>query len=330
MTRVTISDVARRAGVSTMTISRVVNNRGEVHPETRERILQVIEELGYRPSSVARSLITQKSQTIGLLVPDITNPFFPDIVRGAEDVAYREGYTLYVSNIDEKPERERLVMQRFEASMVDGLILCAPRQHANELYPLLQRHPHAVVINREVPLELAGSVVNDDLFGSMRAVHHLLASGRNRIGCLAGPPTSRTGQLRVQGFETALAATGQHLDRTLIETCDPNEHGGHEGLLRLLVRHPDLDGVVAFNDLVALGALQAAQEHQISVPGQLAVIGNDDIRMAALATPPLSTIRIDRYRLGQMAMEMLLEQIQGSPGRTVTLRPELVVRQSAP
>lgn len=329
MPKVTITDVARRAGVSTMTVSRVVNNKGEVRPETRSRILQVIAETGYRPNAIARSLITQKTMTIGLVVPDLTNPFFPDVVRGAEDEAFKQGYTLYVSDIAEQPDREAQVLERLEASRVDGVIVCASRLPDEQLIELLSHQQAAVVINRETPISVAGMVCNDDTYGAMLAVHHLLQTGRKRIGMLTGPPASRAGRLRSRGYENALSVTGHEVRSGWLEPCESNEHGGYSGFKRLLKRHKNLQAVFCYNDLVALGALQAAQEMGLRVPDDVALIGYDDIRMAALATPPLTTLRVNRYGLGMAAFQMLLARIEGKQPPAVLLRPELVVRQSA-
>lgn len=326
--RVTLSDVARVAGVSAMTVSRVVNNRGEVNPQTRARILEAIDHLGYRPNALARGLITQKTHTVGLVVPDLTNPVFPEIIRGAEDVALREGYTLYIGNINEQPERERTALQRFEASQVDGIIVCASRLPDDELQTLLARYPASVVINREVPGELSAVVLNDDRYGVMQAVHHLLQRGHQAVGLLAGPPASRSARLRLQGFQMALGMANRAVVPQQVLICDPNEEGGYRGLPRLLQQFPEVDAVVCYNDLVALGVLQACQEQGLAVPGQLAVIGFDDIRMARLATPALSTIRVNRYELGRLAFELLLGRLANHPDLPLMVRPELVVRHS--
>lgn len=326
--RVTLSDVARVAGVSAMTVSRVVNNRGEVNPQTRARILEAIDHLGYRPNALARGLITQKTHTVGLVVPDLTNPVFPEIIRGAEDVALREGYTLYIGNINEQPERERTALQRFEASQVDGIIVCASRLPDDELQTLLARYPASVVINRELPGELAAVVLNDDRYGVMQAVHHLFERGCQAVGLLAGPPASRSARLRLQGFQMALGMANRAVVPQQVLICDPNEEGGYRGLPRLLQQFPEVDAVVCYNDLVALGVLQACQEQGLAVPGQLAVIGFDDIRMARLATPALSTIRVNRYELGRLAFELLLGRLANHPDLPLMVRPELVVRHS--
>lgn len=327
--KVTVADVARHAGCSVMTVSRVVNNKDDVSPETRDRVLKSIAELGYRPNILARSLITQKSFTVGLVVPDLGNPFFPDIIRGAEEVAYRGGYTLLISNIDEKPEREKTALRRFEASMVDGVIVCSSRLPDEVLTEHLKPFKAAAVVSREAPAEVAGSVLNDDIYGAMRAVHYLLARGHKRIGFLAGPPASRSSKLRLEGYELALSASGMGLVSSYVEPTEPNEQGGMLGLPRLLQRHPELDAVLCYNDLVAIGALQAARGLGRKVPQGLALVGYDDIRMAALTTPPLSTLRVDRFGMGVAAMELLLARMRGESPGPVVLRPELVERESA-
>jgi LacI family transcriptional regulator len=190
--RVTIADVARLAGVSTMTVSRVINAKSDVGTATRARVEEAIATLEYRPSAMARGLSTRRSKTIGLLVPDITNPFFPAIVRGAEDVAWREGYAVSLSNVVEDVERERAALRHFEGHRVDGLVVCSARLPDDDLAALLRRHPASVLINRGVPdVDRTGIVASslevDDARGAQLAVQHLVAGGRRRIGLLAGP-----------------------------------------------------------------------------------------------------------------------------------------------
>jgi LacI family transcriptional regulator len=329
--KVTIADVAKSAGVSAMTVSRVLNNKGEISPATRERVQAAIDRLGYRPSAIARSLATQRSRTLGLMVPDITNPFFPEIVRGAEDAAWRSGYTMIFCNTVEDLEREAATLQRLEDNRVDGVILCSARLPDEALVPLIKRHSAVVLVNRDVPSELAGTVQIDDGYGTMRAVHHLMASGRRIVGLLAGPPYSHSGKKRLQGFLDAHETIGNVVAKSLIEPCSPDEAGGVQATKALIARHPNLDGLICYNDLVAIGALQACGELGTSVPDDIAIVGCDDIRLASLVTPALSTLRVDKYALGTQAVTLLLEQLeQHKSNQRVTLKPELVIRASAP
>ncbi len=329
--RVTIADVAHLAGVSTMTVSRVINGKSDVRSSTRARVLRAIAQLEYRPSQAARSLTTRRSHTVGLLVPDITNPFFPAIVRGAEDVAWAEGYAVSLTNTVEDMARERAAIEHFDAHRVDGLIVCSARLPDPELAQLLVRHPACVLLNRTVPTAArASSLEVDDALGTRLAVAHLIATERRRIGLLAGPQRSASSQRRRAGYREGLAAGGLGWQHDLIQDTEPSEAAGHEAMRALLDRRPDLDAVVAYNDVVALGALAALEEARRRVPEDVALVGCDDVRLASVVTPALTTLRIDTYALGRQAAEMLFERIRGEPPRRVVVAPELVVRASAP
>jgi LacI family transcriptional regulator len=331
MNRITITDVAREAGVSTMTVSRVLNNKGEISTATRERVQRVIEQLNYRPSTVARSLATNRTQTLGLVVPDITNPFFPEIVRGAEDAASDAGYSLILCNTTEDRKRERSILELLESKRVDGVILCSARLPSESLLPLVKRYPASVLLNRQVPLEVSGVVRVDDHYGAMRAVHHLLGNHRRRIVLLAGPPSSYSGQQRTQGFRTALEATGHEVDPSLSIACSPDEAGGYGATMDLLAKNPDVDALVCYNDMVAIGALQACAASQRRVPQDVAVVGCDDIRLASLVSPSLTTLGVKKYDLGKAAVDMLLRRLRQEEGLSeIVIRPELVIRDSAP
>jgi LacI family transcriptional regulator len=333
--RVTIADVARLAGVSTMTVSRVINAKSDVGTATRARVEEAIATLEYRPSAMARGLSTRRSKTIGVLVPDITNPFFPAIVRGAEDVAWREGYAVSLSNVVEDVERERAALRHFEGHRVDGLVVCSARLPDDDLAALLRRHPASVLINRGVPdVDRTGIVASslevDDARGAQLAVRHLVAGGRRRIGLLAGPARSASSHKRRAGYRAALAEAGLADGADRIEDGEPTEAAGRDACFALLARHPDLDAVVCYNDLMAVGTLQAAASLRRRVPVDLAVVGCDDIRLASLVTPALTTLRTDTYALGHRAAELLFALMRGEPSGAVVVPPELVIRESAP
>jgi LacI family transcriptional regulator len=328
---ITIADVAREAGVSTQTVSRVLNGKDEISPSTRESVMEVIERLGYRPNSVARSLVTNRTYAIGLTVPDICNPFFPDIARGAEDAARERGYEIFLCNTVEDPGREETVLRALEDRRVDGAIICSSRLSDDRLYPWLRRQRAAVLVNRLAPLEVAGSVRMDDAFGTTQAVRHLLASGRKAIGLLAGPPASHSGKERTRGFKAALSAANCGLGLDLVVPCVPNSEGGYEAALSLLSAHPATGGLVCYNDLVAVGALRACAKLGLRVPDDVAIVGCDDTMVASLVSPALTTLRAPRYQIGVHAVRMLLDHIGGHRELAeMVLRPELVVRESAP
>jgi len=329
--RPTIADVAREAGVSRQTVSRALNNKGEISSETLRRVREVIERLDYRPSSIARGLATRHTLTIGLVVPDIANPFFADISRGADDAAHAAGYSLLLCNTVEDPGREAAILRLLEQRGVDGVVLCSSRLPEDELADLVDYHAAAVLVNRKLPGY--NSVCVDDAWGAGAMVRHLLDGGRCTIGCLAGPPISYSGRERARGFAQAMAAAGRDSVPALTVRCpslDPE--GGRRAAVALLSERPDVDAIVCHNDLVALGALHACAELGRRVPHDVAVAGADDIMLAALVTPSLTTMRIDRTAVGTIALQMLLDQLDEASESCTTqvLRPELVVRESAP
>jgi LacI family transcriptional regulator len=334
-----MADVAREAGVSLMTVSRVVNNKGEVSPATRQRVLEIIDRVGYRPSSIARGLATQRTHTLGLVIPDVGNPFFSDVARGAEQVAYAQGYNVFLCNTDEDARRELAVLQSLDERRVDGVVLCSSRLDDAELRAVVARHPAVVLVNRrletedEVPAENnLGVVMLDDVTGGKTGTQHLLNSHHRAIGFLAGPPASRSGHQRAIGYRVALSAAGAPDNPAWVLPCSADVDGGYRAARDLLTAHLELTALFCYNDLVAVGALQACVDLGSQVPDDIAIVGFDDIPLAALVTPPLTTCCVHRYELGKQAMRLLIDRIRGDTGQTteVLLRPELVIRASAP
>lgn len=330
--RVTMADVAREAGVSQMTVSRVINQREDVSEPTRQRVLEVIGRLGYRPSNIARSLATRRTGTLGLVVPDISNPFFADIVRGVEHAAYAANYTVFLCNSEEHTQRELDLLRSLEERRVDGLILCSSRLNDDQLQVALTHFPAAVLINRRCRMSEIGHVLADDAGGAGQATRHLLGSGHREIGYLCGPRNSYSGQQRLQGHRHALEQAGIAWDPALTRSCNPSVAGGRAAARRLLDERSRLTALFCYNDLIAVGALQACAELNRAVPDRVAIVGFDDIPLAALVTPPLTTCRVPRRQLGVQALQILLRQIDAGPAGVVEmiLPTELVVRASAP
>jgi LacI family transcriptional regulator len=329
---VTMADVARAAGVSRMTVSRVINDKGEISPSTRQRVLDVIEQLDYRPSSIARGLATKKTTTIGLVVPDIANPFFSDLACGVADRAYSEGYNLFLCNTHESQHRELQILESLVEQRVDGLMLCSSRLPDDTLRRALRRHSAAVLVNRRLADSDVGTVVLTDRQGAQSASRHLLQRGHRAIGFLAGPATSYSGRQRAEGFRAALSAAGVSYNPAWVRYCSSGMEGGREIAVDLLAQHPELTALFCYNDLVAVGALQACTILGRRVPDDVAIVGFDDIPLAGLVNPPLTTCHVSRVELGDRAMELLLRGIAGRAEdcEEITLRPELVVRASAP
>ncbi len=330
--RVNIADVARETGVSAQTVSRALNNKGEISAETRTRVLEIVERLGYRPNTLARGLVTHKTSTLGLVVPDIANPFFSEVTRGAEDAAHRAGYSLLLCNTMENPTREMEALRTLEEQQVDGILLCSSRLSEEELGAMLARLPAVVLVNRESPGDDLKSVCVDDEAGARCATQHLLHSGHRSIAFLAGPPASHSGRRRAQGYQGALSEVGIPVDPELSVACTPYLEGGYDAARQLLSCRPEIDAFLCYNDLVAVGALQACAAHGLRVPDDIAVVGCDDILLAGLVTPPLTTLRSDMRALGAEAVGLLLRRLAGCADscENIVLQPELIVRASAP
>lgn len=330
--RVTMADVAREAGVSMMTVSRVVNNKEGISDATRARIQEVIEQLGYRPSNIARGLVTKQTGTLGLVVPDNANPFFSEVARGAEHVAYENGYNVFLCNTEEDKQRELTVLRSLEEKRVDGVVVCSSRLNEEELRKALTHYPAAVLVNRQPVIEGNGVVRVDDEAGGRILTQHLIQSGHHAIGFLAGPSSSYSRELRGKGYSEALKAAGLDYHPEWFHPCSPIVEGGREAAVKLLSTHPELTALFCFNDLVAVGALQACSALGLAVPDDIAIVGCDDIPLAALVNPTLTTCHVPRYELGGQAMRLLLDHIHDcSEGcESVVFRPTLIIRASAP
>ena len=330
--RTTLADIARSAGVSLMTVSRAVNNKPGISEELRGKILAMAEEVGYQPSHIARSLATNRTCTIGLVVPDNINPFFAQIARGVEDVAYENGYNIFLVNTAEILDREVAAHNSLWQKSIDGVILCSSRLPAEELETQTQRFPAAVLLNRELssPLPKTVTINVNDLRGAQLAMQHFVNQGRSRIAYINGPATSTSARRRLDGYRAGLKTFDLPFDAQIVESCFPNTECGREATSLLLARRPDIDAIYAFNDLIAVGAMQICLEAGKHVPGDVAIIGVDDIPLATIIRPQLTTLHVNLSHIGRLAMHALLEIIEGDASPSaIRIEPELYVRDSA-
>lgn len=332
--RTTIADVAQYAGVTKTTVSRVLNHKGEISDETRIKVLKAVEKLGYRRSRIARSLATDRTFLLGLIVPGISNEFFTEIARGAEDTAWENDYKILLCNTEGDWNREEGMFIFLEDLQVDGIVVCSPRLPEDRLLPLVEQFQNVVVVNGQgiVWRELAGAIETNDAGGMAQAVNHLLSRGRRRLTYLGGPMDARVSTERYLGFVHAMRAAGYEPNPDWHSICHPaNLDGGHEGFKRLGSALSEIDGVICFNDLVAAGAIRACGELGIRVPDDIAIIGCDDIQLASLVRPSLTTLRNPKQAIGTLAVRMLLERIGGQRNQeTVTIEQSLIIRESAP
>jgi LacI family transcriptional regulator len=329
----TLRDVAEAAGVHAATASRALNpaTRSLVNAETARRVLRAAESLGYHPNPIARSLKTAKSRTIGVVIPDLTNPLFPPIVRGIEDVLGPAGYSAFIVNTDSDPTREQSQVASLRSRQVEGLIVATALLD----HPLLRRlhrdGVRMVLVNRRTGDIGVPSVGPDDAAGIGLAVEHLAALGHHRVLHVAGPQTTSTGVARSRAFQVAVREHGLADDPALVTTCDFwSEAEGARALRAVLDAGTEFTAVVAGNDLIALGCYDVFAERGIECPADVSVIGFNGIPFLDKLRPPLTTVAVPHHQIGVEAARMLLESFTESdrPARSVMLTPTLVVRAS--
>ena len=329
----TLRDVARVAGVHPGTVSRALNpqTRSLVNERTARRVLAAAEELGYRPNPIARGLRTNRSHTIGVLVPDLMNPLFAAVVRGIEDGLREGGYTPLIANTDNDAEREQVAFEAMSARQVDGFIAATARRDHWLLADQAGSDAKVVLVNRRVDSDAFPAVTGDDHEGVRLAVEHLADLGHRRIAHLAGAQSLYTGWSRHQGFIDAMRTRRLELDPGLIVFSGAfTASEGARCCGELLDRRRDFSAIVAGNDLLALGCYDALEQHGLRCPDDMSVVGYNDMPFVDRFRPPLTTVRVPHYELGATAAELMLEQLQGTdaPPRQLLLAPELVVRAS--
>jgi LacI family transcriptional regulator len=326
-----LRDVAEKARVSIKTVSRVVNRQGEISDATRQRVLAAIAELGYRPSKVARALVTQHTDTVGLVLGDISNPFFPEVARGVLDVAEAQGYNVFLCNSDGDLQRETRILESLLDHGVDGVIIFPTFELEPQLRRLAGPDRPVVAVNRFYELPGVSSVMIRSHQGAQLAVEHLIARGHTAIATLSGQSHERARLQRVQGYRDALTAHGLPVREEWIVGGVPMQSRGRQSALALLSHYPEITAIFAYNDLLALGAIEACRALGRRVPEDCAIVGFDDIPLADMVAPALTTIRVNQYDLGRQAMKRLLEML-AQPNQTFApywADVELIVRASA-
>ena len=324
-----IKDVAKAAGVSTATVSRVLSNGAHVRPEVRERVMEAVAQLAYRPNLLARSLRSQQTNTIGLIVSDIRNPFFTAISRAVEDTAYEQGFSLVLCNTDENPEKEAIYLNLMHDENVAGVIFSPTRQTAANFTALKVTFP-TVIVDRSIQDADVDVVLLDNVDAAYRLTTHLIENGYQRIGAICGE-TSSTGRERYAGFEKALRARDLSPIADHVKYVQPKIEAGYAAALKILDTTQPPAALLATNSLLAAGALQAIRERNLSIPGDIALVTFDETTWASLVQPPLTLIAQPTNEIGKTATELLLQRITDPhrPTRQVILKGQLLVRGSS-
>jgi LacI family transcriptional regulator, galactose operon repressor len=330
--RTTIKDVANRAGVSITTVSHVINKTRFVSEERVWRVQAAMEELNYQPNTLARSLRMGETKTIGLIVPDNSNPFFAEISRVIEDIGFKKGYGVFLCNSDGILEKEAAYIRMLIAKQVDGVVFIAAENTQENLMDLTRRNFPVVVVDRDMPDPMFDVVLVNNEQGGCDAVNYLLSLGHTRIACITGPSQLTPAASRVEGYRHGLLSARIPIAEELIVPGDFRSSGGEKAMEQLLQLDQPPSAVFACNDLMAIGALRAMRNHNLRVPQDISVIGFDDISISVEVTPALTTVAQPIEGLATCAAELLIKRIQNDhedePAQRVILDTQLVVRDS--
>ena len=313
-TQATIRDVARRAGVSTATVSRVMAGIGKPRQETVSAVLAAVGELDYRPSGVARSLKLRHTRTLGLIVTDIQNPFFPELVRAADDAARELGYTILLGSAADDDERAMRYLDLMVDRRVDGIIVASSMVTARHWAWFLNAPVPVVVVNAEPAGPRVPVIVSDNVAGGRLAAEHLLSLGHRCIGYISGPDTYAAAMPRLEGFRGACAAAGLSADAAPVVRGAGGVESGEAGAAELLACTPGVTGIACYNDVTAIGALRGLRALGLRVPQDVSVVGLDGIAAAAWVDPPLTTVVQQKGAMGRLAVERLRRAMQQPDG----------------
>ncbi|MES2191585.1 MAG: LacI family DNA-binding transcriptional regulator [Pseudomonadota bacterium] len=329
--KVTITQVALQAGVDRSTVSRALDpkKRALISEAVVKRVEATAQSLGYRPNQLAAALRTRRSGAIGVLLPDITNPVFPPIVKGIEETLRAAGCVALVANADGDAASQVEVFEQMLARRVDGLIIATAARDDMLVARCISQGVPFVLVNRGADTGELSMVINDDRLGTQLAVQHLVSLGHKNIAHLAGPQNLSTGFVRRAGFVAAMREAGLP-SGSIVNCTGYSRDAGKAGCEKLFAKSPGITAIVASNDLLALGCYDALRGMGLVCPGDVSVIGHNDMPLMDMVSPPMTTVRIQHREMGAHAARLLLEQI-ASPGRSpesIVLRPDIVVRQS--
>lgn len=328
--KATIYDVAKEAGVSIATVSKVINGKGKISEETRGSVLAIMDRMDYQPSVIASALTGKKTFTLGLLVPDISNPFFAEIARAIEDQSQRYGYSVVMCSTDNKDDKvERYIALLLQKS-VDGIIIATGIDKINILEQLLSKRIPVVLLAREMPLVAVNTVVVDDYVGGSMAANHLLELGHKRMAVLGESAKVVSSRERIRGFRQTMEDEQIPFREEWLKYCDYRIEDGKLKALELLQTEDRPTAIFACNDMLAVGALQAAKEAGVKVPEELSIVSFDNTILATVTDPQLTTIAQPMDYMGKAVVDLIVDELKGSKSikqRTV-LRPELLIRES--
>ncbi|MCZ8517938.1 MULTISPECIES: LacI family DNA-binding transcriptional regulator [Paenibacillus] len=328
--KATIYDVAKEAGVSIATVSNAINGKGKVSKKRREHIFKIMEELDYQPSLIASALMGKKTYSVGLLIPDISNPFFAEIARAIEDQAHTDDYSVIMCSTDNQDERVERYIALLEQKRVDGIVIGTGVDNTDILARLQTKNMPIVLIARETSALVVDTVLVDDFIGGMMAARHLTELGHRRLAILSENLRVSSSRERIRGFKQGLLEMQIPFDDHNVVICEHRVEEGRRGAAELLGRPDPPTAIFCCNDLLAIGAMQGAKQLGVKVPDQLSIVGFDDTILAQVTDPPLTTVAQPIATMGKQAFKLLIDNVQHaeSTKRRIVLRPELRLRQS--
>lgn len=328
--KITIYDVAEKAGVSIATVSKVINDTGRISEKTRKKVQKIMEDLEYQPSAVASALSGKSTFTIGLTLPDLANPYFAEIARAIEDHGREYGFNVFMCSTDNDARKEEEYYQLFMKKRVDGIIMVSRDKHDTMINKIINEKVPLVMIAREVLSAPVTSVMVDDYYGGFLAGSHLLQQGHTAIAVIAENLNEMGSKERLRGCTDAMKEAGLEFNAELSIEGGYTLEGGKRAMQQLLERESRPTAVFACNDILAVGAMQAVYEGGLKVPTDISIVGYDNTIMAAIVHPPLTTIAQPMQEIGERSVALLVQQIQSKENvrQRVVLMPDLVVRSS--
>ncbi|UHA60071.1 LacI family transcriptional regulator [Metabacillus litoralis] len=325
-----MSDVAKLANVSPATVSRVLSNPDLVSKETREKVMEVINKVNYKPHIVARQFRTKETKIILVVVPDITSAFFSKVLRGIEHVAVKNGYQVILGDTENDTDREQEYINLLLQKQADGMVLLTARQDKAKLEEIAEHFPMVLACEymdgSNVP-----TVSIDNISSARKATEHLIQQGHTKIAHITGPINVVLGRDRLRGFQQAMMSHDLEIDSAYIQEGDFSFESGYNQMLKFLALETPPTAVFAFNDEMAMGAIKAVKDSNLLVPNDVAIVGFDNIKMASVIEPNLTTIDQPKYEIGKKAMELLLNLINGEElqKKKFVMKDELIVRESS-
>jgi LacI family transcriptional regulator len=328
---VTIKDIAKLSGVSTATVSKIINHKdNDIGKSTIERVKKILEEQNYSPNIVARSMITKKTKTIGLVIPDVRNPFFTDLTRGAEDVANERGYSLLFCNTDDDLKKEIKYINNLIEKQIDGIALAGAAVRDQSLEENMDIKIPIVSVDRNVYFKgIEGEIEVDNFSGAYDAVNHLVQLGHKKIMFLSGQVNIKLSKDRLEGYKRALSDNNIDYNENLVVVGRYSSEFGYE-TMKNMVLDKEITAIFCGNDLIAIGAMNALKEKHISIPEDISIVGFDDIYISTLVSPPLTTVRQPSYEIGYQAIDTLIDILECKKdfSKKVEIKLELKIRGS--